>query len=202
MLEQVAALFQVTVEWSSISIPTTWTDKIALSSDHKNPSFMHTRNRKNLPTRHPALSKVKRSRLSFCLTFFCWLTLLFLLSWHFVSITWLSFLSLLQLCSPCLQLTLQNSSQPTTSPLILASYNYYLIPLFSYILQPILQDTHSSCPPLRWRQKAPLKHWQHVTTQRSHIPKVYNLQQQCHGNLKSQNLYTYGMYHIKHTLPL
>jgi len=41
MLEQVVAIFRVTAEWSSISVPTTWTDKIALSSDHGNLSFMH-----------------------------------------------------------------------------------------------------------------------------------------------------------------
>lgn len=94
---------------------------------------------------HPTV----QSLLSFCFHYLA----LFLLCFFIFS-----FLSLLQRCSPCLQLTLNNSSQPATSPFILASNNYCLIPLFSYILQPLLQETYSSCPPLRWRQKAQLKH--------------------------------------------
>ena len=43
-------------------------------------------------------------------------------------------------------------------------------------------------PTLYMEAESSPKHWQKITTQHSHIPKVYNLQQQCHGNLKSQNL--------------
>lgn len=57
-------------------------------------------------------------------------------------------------------------------------------------------------PTLKMETERCPKHWQQITTQHSHIPEVYNLQQQCHGNRKSQNFYTYRVYHIKHTLTL
>jgi len=48
-------------------------------------------------------------------------------------------------------------------------------------------------PTLKMEAESYPKYWQQITTQHSHIPEVYNLQQQCHSHLRSQNLYTYRL---------
>ena len=104
-------------------------------------------------------------------------------------------------CFIPLSLSPVGSLHDTENPLLLACYDYGLT-------HPSLHEAINSprnlflLPTLKMEAESSPKHWQQITIQHSHIPEVYNLQQQCHGNLKPQNLYTYRVYHIKHTLTL
>lgn len=210
MLETVVALFWVTAEWSSVSIPTTSTDKAALSSDHGNLSFMHICNRKKPPQKvtSPFQGQKIHTLLLLCLLLLANPTVQSLLSFYYHYLALLpsvfhlllpptsSALFSLPLTDPTQFFSTHNTFPHTGKLQLLSDFH-----LFLHITTSSPRNLFL-LPTLKMEAESSPKHWQQITIQHSHIPVVYNLQQQCHGNLKPQNLYTYRVYHIKHTLTL